>query len=58
VGKDAGRGKLTFPTVMGIAAARERAQALSAEAAAAAGELGPGAAELAGLARWIVTRNH
>ena len=58
VGKDAGRGKLTFPTVMGIAAARERAHSLAADAAAAAAELGPGAAELAGLARWIVTRNH
>jgi geranylgeranyl diphosphate synthase type II len=58
VGKDAGRGKLTFPTVMGISAARERAQTLATEAAAAAAQLGSGAAELAGLARWIVTRNH
>jgi len=58
VGKDAGRGKLTFPTVMGIETARDKARSLSAEAASAAAELGPGAAELAGLARWIVTRNH
>jgi geranylgeranyl diphosphate synthase type II len=58
VGKDAGRGKLTFPTVMGLQAAREKARSLAAEAAASAAEIGPRATELAGLARWIVTRNH
>jgi len=58
VGKDAGRGKLTYPTVLGIEAAREQAATLAAEAAAAAGELGEPAAELASLAHWIVTRNH
>ena len=35
VGKDAGRGKLTFPTVEGVASARARAGRLAAEAAAA-----------------------
>ena len=58
VGKDAGRGKFTFPTVVGVAAARERAGLLAEEAAGAAERLGPEAAELAALARWIVTRNH
>ena len=58
VGKDAGRGKLTYPTVLGIEAARDRAMRLAADAAAAAGELGESAAELAALAHWIVTRNH
>ncbi|MFM8413589.1 MAG: polyprenyl synthetase family protein, partial [Planctomycetota bacterium] len=58
VGKDAGRGKLTYPTVLGIEAARDRATMLAAEAAAAAAELGESAAELAALAHWIVTRNH
>ncbi len=58
VGKDAGRGKLTFPTVEGVAAARMRAERLGAEAAAAAAELGPAAVELGRLASWIVGRRH
>jgi len=58
VGKDAGRGKLTFPTVEGIAAARARAGRLAAEAAAAADELGDSAGELGRLAAWIVGRSH
>jgi geranylgeranyl diphosphate synthase type II len=58
VGKDAGRGKLTFPTVEGVAAARARAERLATEAGAAAGALGESAAELARLAHWIVGRSH
>jgi geranylgeranyl diphosphate synthase type II len=58
VGKDAGRGKITFPTVEGVAAARVRADRLAAEAAAAAAELGDSAADLARLATWIVGRSH
>jgi len=58
VGKDAARGKLTYPTVLGTEEARRRAVALAEEAAAAAAELGEPAAELAALAHWIVTRNH
>jgi len=58
VGKDAGRGKLTLPTVVGLASARDRAVALAAEAAAAAASLGPGAEPLVGLAHWIVGRDH
>jgi geranylgeranyl diphosphate synthase type II len=58
VGKDADRGKFTYPTVAGIAASRERACGLAAEAAAAAESLGQRAAELALLARWIVARDH
>jgi geranylgeranyl diphosphate synthase type II len=58
VGKDAARGKLTYPTVLGAAEARRRAVALADEAAAAVAELGEPAAELAALAHWIVTRNH
>jgi geranylgeranyl diphosphate synthase, type II len=58
VGKDAARGKLTYPTVLGAAEARRRAVALADEAAVAAAELGEPAAELAALAHWIVTRNH
>jgi geranylgeranyl diphosphate synthase type II len=58
VGKDAARGKLTYPTVLGADEARRRAVALADEAAAAAADLGEPAAELAALAHWIVTRNH
>jgi len=58
VGKDAGRGKLTFPTVEGAAAARARADRLASEAAAAAAELGESAGDLARLATWIVGRSH
>jgi geranylgeranyl pyrophosphate synthase len=58
VGKDAARGKLTYPTAHGTAEARRRALALADEAAAAAAELGEPAVELAALAHWIVTRNH
>jgi len=69
VGKDAERGKLTFPTVVGIAAARARAVSLAAEAAAAASSLTsgdsqtgdscrPGDSRLATLAHWIVSRDH
>jgi geranylgeranyl diphosphate synthase type II len=58
VGKDAGRGKLTYPTVAGVAAARTRARALAVEATAAVQPLGEPAAELAALAHWIVARDH
>jgi geranylgeranyl diphosphate synthase type II len=58
VGKDAGRGKLTFPTVLGSDATRERAGQFAAEAADAIAVFGPAADDLAGLAHWIVSRNH
>ena len=58
VGKDAGRGKLTYPTVLGTDATRERAGQLAATAAEAVAPLGPAAADLAALAHWIVSRNH
>jgi len=58
VGKDAGRGKLTLPTVVGIAEARLRSERLADEAAELVGQLGPGARPLAALARWIVRRDH
>lgn len=56
VGKDAERGKLTFPTVIGVAASRERADDLTAEAVAAIAPFGEPAASLIALARWIVSR--
>ena len=58
VGKDADRGKLTYPTIIGLEASRARATALVTEAAAAVASLGEPAAELTRLAHWIVSRNH
>jgi geranylgeranyl diphosphate synthase type II len=58
VGKDAGRGKLTFPTVVGLEPSRARGLALAEEAAVAVAGLGADAAELTALARWIVARDH
>ena len=58
VGKDADRGKLTFPTVLGAAESRRRAHELADAAAAAVAPLGAAASDLAGLARWIVHRDH
>ena len=58
VGKDADRGKLTFPTILGSAESRRRAVELADAAADAVSPLGTPAAELARLARWIVTRDH
>ncbi len=58
VGKDAGRGKLTFPTVVGLEPSRARGLALAEEASRAVAGLGADAAELTALARWIVARDH
>jgi len=58
VGKDADRGKMTFPTVVGLADSRARGRALVDEAVAAVSGLGPAAGELTTLARWIIARNH
>jgi geranylgeranyl diphosphate synthase, type II len=58
VGKDAGRGKLTFPTVVGLEPSRARGLALAEEAVLAVAGLGSDAAELTALARWIVARDH
>ncbi|MFZ4731035.1 MAG: polyprenyl synthetase family protein [Pirellulales bacterium] len=58
VGKDAERGKLTFPTVAGHEASRRRAGDLAASARSATDTLGPAAAPLGRLASWIVDRDH
>jgi geranylgeranyl diphosphate synthase type II len=57
VGKDASRGKLAFPGLIGLEASRRRALALAEEAAAAIAELDH-SHELSALARWIVERDH
>ncbi len=58
VGKDADRGKLTFPTVLGLEESRRRAHALADAAAEALAPLGEAAGDLTRLARWIVHRDH
>ena len=56
VGKDAERGKLTFPTVIGVAASRQRAAELAGAAIVAVAPFGAPADNLVALARWIVSR--
>ena len=58
VGKDAARGKLTFPTVVGLEASRCLGLSLAEEAVEAIAGFGESANTLACLARWIVARDH
>lgn len=55
--KDAARGKLTFPRVLGIEGSRARAAQLAAEARASLAPLGPAAAPLAALASFVTERD-
>lgn len=57
VGKDADRGKLTFPGLLGVDESRRRAERLIAEACDALAPLGPPAENLTQLARFVVVRN-
>ncbi len=57
VGKDAGRGKLTFPVLLGIEESRQRAVALVDEACTALAGLGQRAASLEALARYVLERD-
>jgi farnesyl diphosphate synthase len=57
-GKDAAQGKPTFVSVLGIVAAKERAEALRVEAQAALVGFGHRGRRLAELADWIVLRRH
>ena len=54
VGKDAARGKLTYPRLLGVEESRRRAEELGQQAVAAAERLG--STLLADLARYVVTR--
>ncbi len=54
VGKDAARGKMTYPGLLGVEESRRRAEELGQHAVAAAGQLG--STLLADLARYVVTR--
>ncbi len=57
VGKDANRGKLTFPGLLGVEESRRRAEHLIAQACDALAPLGPPAENLVALARYVVERN-
>ena len=57
-GKDEHRLKSTYPGVMGLRAARERAEDLFQQARLAARSLGPGSAALEAIANDIQVRNH
>ncbi|WP_055664749.1 polyprenyl synthetase family protein [Jannaschia seosinensis] len=57
VGKDAGAGKATFVSLLGVAAARERAETLVAEAQAALSLFGAEAASLRSVAHYVVARD-
>jgi geranylgeranyl diphosphate synthase type II len=57
VGKDAGRGKLTFPVLLGVEESRQWAVALIDEACAALAALGQRAASLEALARYVLERD-
>jgi geranylgeranyl diphosphate synthase type II len=57
VGKDAGRGKLTFPGLLGIEESRQWAVALVDEACTALAGLGERAASLEALARYVLERD-
>ncbi|MCS7016452.1 MAG: polyprenyl synthetase family protein, partial [Gemmatales bacterium] len=56
VGKDAQRGKLTFPGLLGVAAAREKMFAAQEQALAALQFFGPAADPLRQLAEFVVRR--
>jgi geranylgeranyl diphosphate synthase type II len=58
VGKDAEKGKITFPGLLGIEASESYAEQLIAEACAALEPLGPQAEGLVALARYVLERNH
>ncbi len=57
VGKDAGAGKATFVSHLGLDGAKLRAAALVAEAEAALASYGTGAANLIAAARFVITRD-
>ena len=57
VGKDAGRGKLTFPGLLGVDESRRRVERLVARACDAIAPLGPAADGLEALARYVMERD-
>ncbi len=57
IGKDSGRGKLTFPALLGVDESRRRARRLIDEACDALAIFGANASQLDALARYVVERN-
>jgi len=57
VGKDASRGKLTYPGILGVAESRRRAEALCAEACDCLASFRPAGNRLVALARMMLERN-
>ena len=57
VGKDAGRGKLTYPGLLGAEESRRRAERLCREAREQLEPLGPAAAHLLALASYVLERD-
>jgi geranylgeranyl pyrophosphate synthase len=57
VHKDAGRGKLTYPGLLGVPESRGRAEELGREARASLEPWGPRAERLADLLAWILERD-
>jgi geranylgeranyl diphosphate synthase type II len=57
VGKDAARGKLTYPGLLGAAESRRRAEELGREARRFLAPLGPAAGRLEGLVAFVLTRD-
>jgi farnesyl diphosphate synthase len=57
-GKDAQQGKSTYVTLLGLAEARQRVEALRTEARSALAVFGSAARRLAELADWIALRTH
>jgi geranylgeranyl diphosphate synthase type II len=57
VQKDAARGKLTYPGLLGATESRRRADELGREALTYLRPLGPGAARLTALLQWILERD-
>jgi geranylgeranyl diphosphate synthase type II len=55
--KDAAKGKITYPMLIGLDASRKEAQNAMASALKAIGPLGSGAQGLEALARFVVERN-
>jgi farnesyl diphosphate synthase len=58
VAKDAGRGKLTFPKLLGVAESRRRATVLVDEACLAIELFGSAGEPLRKLARFVASRNN
>ncbi len=57
VGKDAARGKLTYPGLLGVAESRRRAERLCREAREQLTPFGPAAARLLALASFVLERD-